>query len=42
MKEIEVKVGDRVLFGSYAGTEVKADDEELLIMSEDDLLAVVE
>ena len=36
-----VKKGDEVLFTSYAGTEVKIDDEELLIMSEDDVLAVV-
>ncbi len=37
-----VKVGDEVLFTSYAGTEIKVDGEELLIMSEDDVLAVVE
>ena len=37
-----VKVGDEVLFTSYAGTEVKLDGEELMIMSEDDVLAVVE
>ena len=36
-----VKKGDEVLFTSYAGTEVKVDGEELLIMSEDDVLAVV-
>ncbi len=36
-----VKENDRVLFSSYAGTEVKVDGEELLIMSEDDVLAVV-
>ncbi len=36
-----VKKGDEVLFTSYAGTEVKIDGEELLIMSEDDVLAVV-
>ena len=36
-----VKTGDEVLFTSYAGTEVKIDGEELLIMSEDDVLAVV-
>ncbi len=40
---MELKMGDRVLFGGFAGTEVKADgDEEFLIMSEDDVLAVVE
>src|SRR5437660_12250066 len=37
-----VKKGDEVIFASYAGTEVKVDDEELMIMSEDDILAVVE
>lgn len=37
----QVKEGDRVLFGSYAGTEVRVDGEELLIMSEDEILAVV-
>jgi chaperonin GroES len=37
-----VKKGDEVIFTSYAGTEVKIDDEELMIMSEDDVLAVVE
>ena len=38
----QVKEGDRVLFSSYAGNEVTVDGEELLIMSEDDILAVVE
>jgi chaperonin GroES len=37
---INVKEGDRVLFARYAGTEVKVDGEELLIMREDDILAV--
>ena len=37
-----VKVGNEVLFTSYGGTEVKVDGEELLIMTEDDVLAVVE
>jgi len=37
-----VKTGDRVLFTSYAGTEIKVDGEDLLIMSEDEVLAVVE
>ena len=37
-----VKKGDEVIFTSYAGTEVKIDGEELIIMSEDDILAVVE
>jgi chaperonin GroES len=39
---LDVKEGDRVLFGKYAGTEVKLDDEEYLIMREDDILGVVE
>ncbi len=38
----EVKVGDRVLFGKYSGTEVKVDGEEYLILSERDILAIVE
>ena len=38
----QVKEGDRVLFSSYAGNEVTIDGEELLIMSEDDILAVVD
>jgi chaperonin GroES len=37
-----VKKGDEVIFTSYAGTEIKIDGEELMIMSEDDVLAVVE
>ncbi len=37
----QVSEGDRVLFGSYAGTEVVVDGEELLIMSEDEILAIV-
>jgi chaperonin GroES len=39
---VDVKVGDRILFGKYAGTEVKIDGEEHLIMREDDLLGVIE
>ena len=38
---LQVKAGDRILFGSYAGTEVKIDEEEYLIMKEDDVLAIV-
>jgi chaperonin GroES len=37
-----VKVGDRVLFGKYAGTEITIDGEEHLIMREDDIIAIVE
>ena len=40
--ELTVKVGDRVLFGKYAGTEVKLDGEEYLIMREDDILGIIE
>ncbi len=39
---LDVKVGDRVLFGKYAGTEVKIDGDEHLIMREDDILGVIE
>jgi len=39
---IDVKVGDRVLFGKWSGTEVKIDGEELLIMKESDIMGVVE
>ena len=39
---LDVKKGDKVLFGKYAGTEIKVDGEEYLIMREDDILAVVE
>jgi chaperonin GroES len=39
---MEVKVGDRILFATYAGTEVKVDGEEHLIMKEEDVLAVLE
>ena len=39
---IDIKTGDRVLFGKWSGTEVKIDGEELLIMKESDILGVVE
>ncbi len=39
---LDVKAGDKVLFGKYAGTEIKIEGEELLIMREDDILGVVE
>ncbi|MFC1883499.1 co-chaperone GroES [Thermodesulfobacteriota bacterium] len=39
---LEVKAGDKVLFGKYAGTEIKIDGEEHLIMREDDIVAIVE
>lgn len=39
---LEVKVGDRVLFGKWSGSEVKLDGEELLIMKESDILGVLD
>ena len=42
VRALDVKVGDKVLFGKYAGTEVKVDGEELLVMKEDDIMAVIE
>jgi len=39
---LEVKAGDKVLFGKYAGTEIQIDGEENLIMREDDIIAIVE
>ena len=39
---LQVKVGDRVIFSSYAGETFKVDDRELLLMREDDILAVLE
>jgi len=41
-RPLQVKKGDLVLFTSYAGTDVKIDGEEMLIMSEEDVLAVIE
>ena len=37
-----VKIGDKILFGKYSGTEVKVDDEELVVMREEDVMAVIE
>ena len=42
VRALDVKVGDKVLFGTYAGTTVKVQGEELLIMKESDILAVLE
>jgi len=39
---LSVKKGDKVIFSSYSGTEVKLNDQELLIMTEDDILAVID
>ncbi len=41
-RPLDVKVGDTVLFGKYSGTEVKLDDEELLVMREEDIMGVIE
>ena len=42
VRALDVKVGDKVLFGKYAGTEIKVDDEEVLVMREEDIVAVIE
>ncbi|MBS0582367.1 MAG: co-chaperone GroES [Proteobacteria bacterium] len=42
VRALAVKAGDKVLFGKYSGTEVKVDGEELLVMREEDLVAVIE
>ena len=41
-RPVDLKAGDKVLFGKYSGTEVKVDGEELLVMREDDVMAVIE
>jgi chaperonin GroES len=42
VRPLDVKKGDRVLFGKYSGTEVKVDGDELIIMREEDILGVIE
>lgn len=42
VRALDVKVGDLVLFGKYSGTEVKVDGTDLLVMREDDIMAVIE
>ena len=42
LRPVDVKVGDTVLFGKYSGTEVKVDGDDLLVMREDDVMAVIE
>jgi chaperonin GroES len=42
VRPLDVKVGDKVLFGKYAGTEVKVDGEDILVMKEDDIMGVIE
>ncbi|MFZ2447674.1 MAG: co-chaperone GroES [Syntrophobacteraceae bacterium] len=41
-RPLDVKKGDRVLFGKYAGTEITLEEQEVLIMREDDILAIIE
>ena len=42
LRALDVKVGDTVLFGKYSGTEVRVEGKELLVMREEDLMAVIE
>ena len=42
VRPLDLKIGDKVLFGKYSGTTVKVEGEELLVMSEDDVIAVIE
>jgi chaperonin GroES len=42
VRALDIKVGDKVLFGKYAGTEIKVDGEDVLVMREDDIVAVIE
>jgi len=42
VRPLDVKVGDKVLFGKYSGTEVKVNGEDVLVMREEDIMAVIE
>ena len=42
VRALDLKAGDQILFGKYSGTEVKVDGEDLLVMREDDVMAVIE
>jgi chaperonin GroES len=42
VRPLDIKVGDKILFGKYGGTEVKVDGEDLLVMREEDVMAVIE
>src|SRR6201991_1083765 len=42
VRALDVKVGDKILFGKYSGTEVKMDGDELVVMREEDIMAIVE
>ena len=42
IRPLDVRVGDRILFGKYSGTEVKLDGQELLVMREDDIMGILD
>lgn len=42
VRALDVKVGDKIMFGKFAGTEIKVDGEELLVMREEDIVAVID
>ena len=42
VRPLDVKVGDKILFGKYSGTEVKVDGDDLVVMREEDVMAVIE
>ena len=42
VRALDIKAGDKVLFGKYSGTEIKVEGDELLVMKEDDVMAVIE
>jgi chaperonin GroES len=42
LRPLDVKVGDKVLFGKYSGTEVRVDGDDLLVMREDDITAIID
>ncbi|TDJ63628.1 MAG: co-chaperone GroES [Proteobacteria bacterium] len=42
VRALDLKVGDKILFGKYSGTEVKVDEDEYLVMREDDIMAIID
>jgi chaperonin GroES len=42
VRALDVKIGDKILFGKYSGTEVKVDGDDLVVMREEDIMAVIE
>lgn len=42
LRPLEVKAGDKVLFGKYSGTEVKVDGQDIVVMREDDIMGIIE